>query len=265
MKQLKRVTNLAWGEFIVPDQSQNTEIAGARWMLMEVVSRVWPRFFEQLRARVYPTFARLAENTPGYWEPGWTFDAWQLQSDRDQQLTPVLLGWARAFHAEEPWILDGALQTLGMWRRDPALRESLDFGGFRASCCVDTLSSEEDRLFTFEDDGWDPQFQTWGSFRDSTVRKFERLLDSYKQRMSSRMESQGAVRARKRYRVAHLEWFALYQFGGRSATKILRYCPDLKGDSSTILKGVQAAADLLKWKSLHKPRKAPKARTRSFE
>jgi hypothetical protein len=29
MKQLKRVTNLAWGEFIVPDQSQNTEIAGA--------------------------------------------------------------------------------------------------------------------------------------------------------------------------------------------------------------------------------------------
>jgi hypothetical protein len=256
MKQGKPVRNLGWGEFILPDQSQNTEIAGARWEFTKMVRRVFPRFFEQLRERVYPSFARLAENRPGYWELGWTFETWQLQSDPDQQLMPCLLGWAREFHADETWILEGALQTLWLWNGDPKLRESLDMFGFRSSCCVDVLTSDEERLFTFEHEGWDPQTQRWGSFRDSIKGKFQKHLDTYERRLSSLMESRGAVRARKRYSADHFAWFALYQLGGLSATKILQQHPALKGDESTILKGVKTAAGLLQWTNVRKPRKA---------
>jgi hypothetical protein len=97
MKQRKEVRNLAWGEYIVPDQDQNSQIAGARWKLMEVVREVLPRFFEQLREQVYPTYARLAEDKPGYWETGWTFETWQLQSDRDRQVDALLGGVGESF------------------------------------------------------------------------------------------------------------------------------------------------------------------------
>jgi hypothetical protein len=82
MKKGKKVRNLAYGEYVSPEPSQNTEIAGARWMLIEAVSRVLPRFFEQLRDRVYPTFARLAENRQGFWEPGWTLAGIRLSISR---------------------------------------------------------------------------------------------------------------------------------------------------------------------------------------
>jgi hypothetical protein len=258
MKRGKQVRNLRFGEYILPVQSQNTELAAARWMLMETVSRVLPRFFEQLRDRVYPTFARLAESRPGYWERGCTMD----QSDPDQQLAPALLGWARAFHAEEPLILEGALQTLGLWHRDPESRESLDIGGFRYSCCVDTLS-DEDQQFTFEHYGWDPQFQRWASFRDSAIKKFQEHLAAYERRLSSSMESQGAVRVRKPYSAAYFDWFAWYQLCGWPLSVILGECPDLKGDESTILKGVKFVADLLQWKNIRNARKARKPRTRN--
>src|SRR5579863_8597631 len=119
MKPHKQSQILSWGEYILPDQSQNTEIAGSRWKFMGVVRQTMPRFFEELRRRVYPGYARLAENRPGYWERGWTFETWQLHSDRDQQLTPYLTAWARTFHAEETWILEGALQTLWLGHRNP--------------------------------------------------------------------------------------------------------------------------------------------------
>jgi hypothetical protein len=254
MKQDRPNRNLSWGEYILLGQTQNSEIAGSRWKFLQVVRGVVPRFFEQLRDRVYPTYARLAENRQGYWETGWTLETWQLQSDRDQQLTPCLIAWAKAFHVEETWILEGALQTLWLWSRDPELRASLDIGGFRPYCCVDTLISEEEMLFTFESDGWDPQFQRWDIFRKSIKEEFQRQLDAYEQRLRSLLESQGAVRARQRYSPNHFAWFALYQLGGLSTVRILQQRPDLKGDASTILKGVKTAACLMQWKHIRKGR-----------
>lgn len=259
-KESKRVRYPGWGEYIVTEQSENFQVAGARRKLMEAVQRVLPRFFEQLREQVYPTYARLAENRPGYWESGWTYETWQLVSDRDRQLTPYLMAWAKAFHVEETdWILQGALQTLALWHGHEKSRNSLDISGFRVYCCVDTLSSDEERLFTLEHCGWEPQSQTWASFRDIIQREFKRQLGAYEQRLRSLMESQGVVRARHRHSLKHFEWFALYQLGGMSTTRILQRCPDLKGDESTILKGVKTAAGLLQWKNIRKARKRKSA------
>src|ERR1035438_2156096 len=52
----------------------------------------------------------------------------------------------------------------------------------------------------------------------------------------------GAERVRCRYGANHFLWFASYQLGGMSPSKILRTCHNLKGDESTILKGVKTAA-----------------------
>jgi hypothetical protein len=242
-----------WGDYVLPDESQNTETAGARWLLIQTIAVVLPRFFEDLRDRVYPIFAHVLESRPGYWDSGWTFATWQLQPDPDQQLAPALLGWARRFHAEEAWVLDGALRTLWLWHRDPELREGLDIGGFRYACCADTLSSEEDREFTFTHAGWDPQIQRRKSFRDSIKKQFQTQLDVYEQRLASLMERGGAVRASKRYNCLHITWFALYQMRRMSSSKILQKHPELS-DESTILKGVKAAARLLQWQNLRKER-----------
>jgi hypothetical protein len=254
LKQPRHGPKIDWSDYVLPDQGQNTETAGARWLLIQEISLVFPGFFEELRDRVYPTFAHLMESRPDYWEPAWTFATWQLQPDPDRQLASVLSDWARRFHAEEPWILDGALRTLWLWHRDPELREYLDIGGFRYVCCADTLSSEEDREFTFTHAGWDPQFQRLEGFRHSLKKEFQTQLDAYEQRLSSLMELGGAVRARKRYNRVHISWFVLYQLGGMSSVKILHKHPDLKGDESTILKGVKATAHLLQWENVRKAR-----------
>lgn len=110
-------------------------------------------------------------------------------------------------------------------------------------------------MFQFEHAGWNPQLQRWTSFRDSIEKAFQSELKVYEQRSRSLMESQGAIRARRRFSADNFAWFALYQLGSMSAVRILRQRPDLKGDESTILKGVKTAAGLLQWKTIRKARK----------
>jgi len=257
MKPKVQCANFAWGEYILPDLNQNTEVVGARWEFIEVVRDVFPRFFEQLREQVYPNYASLVKSRSGYWETGWTFDTWQLNSDPERRLTPCLLAWAAKFNAaEETWILEGALQTLWFWHGHSEWRESLDTYGFHASCAVNTLSGGAESLFQFRHPGWDPQFQRWPSFRASIRRRFQSELKIYEQRLRSLVESQGAVRARSRFTSENFAWFALYQLGGMSTGRILKQYRDLEGDESTILKGVKTAANLLQWKHIRKGKKA---------
>ncbi len=63
------------------------------------------------------------------------------------------------------------------------------------------------------------------------------------------MQSRGAVRVRYSYSEDNLEWLALHQLAGMSATKILKQFVTLNlgGGESTILKGVKTAATLLHW------------------
>jgi hypothetical protein len=129
-------------------------VASARWQLLLALRRKVPEFFEQLRDEVYPAFARLTK--PGYWHTGFSFSMWQSRSDRDRELTPILMKWARRFRVEgETWILEGALQTLSTWNRFPHCRENLEILGFRKPVCVPGLIGDQEHAFHFEDEGWD--------------------------------------------------------------------------------------------------------------
>ena len=257
MKKQEPIGSLALGEYILPNQGGDNEIAGARWALVTALSRVLPKFFEQLRAQVYPVFSRVVEKRPSYWAPEWTFETWQELSASDPEFTRHLMAWAKSFHAGEEWILDGALRTLWMWHQDQDLRAVPYSDGFRTAWCVDTLSSDEERQFTFRHRDWNPQFERQASFHKSITEQFHASLKAYEERLCFVMESQGAVRARKGHSVDNFEWFALCQLGGMTATEILELRPDLKGDESTILKGVKTAARLLEWKNLRKMGKQP--------
>jgi hypothetical protein len=139
------------------------------------------------------------------------------------------------------------LHTLWLWHRHPDWRTALDISGFQSNCSGDSLTSDDERLFCFEDPGWDPEFQKWQRYSESIRKQFEQKLTAYEKRVRTLVESRGAIRAHGRFSAVNFEWFVLYQLANMSATKILRKSTRLRGDESTILKGVKIAATLLGW------------------
>jgi len=160
---------LVRGEYLVSDQGDDGQTVGARREFLNAARQVFPTFFEQLRENVYPQYALRAGNNPGYWHSGWKFQTWQLSSDRDNQLTRLLLRWARQFHAEEEWLLEGALQTLSLWHAYPQDRETLDVRGFYASVGGPVLIGDDEQRFEFQDWGWDPQSSRWSISCDGSA------------------------------------------------------------------------------------------------
>src|SRR5882724_772497 len=144
---------LIGGEYIISDRhDNNNQIASARWQFIQAIHRKVPAFGEQLRHDVYPSFARLAGKRTDYWETGWKFSTWQLHSDRNNELTPLLLAWAGTFNLEkEAWILEGALQTLWIWHKFADARRSLDLQGFRPNVCGKILIGDGEHRFSFEE------------------------------------------------------------------------------------------------------------------
>jgi hypothetical protein len=115
-----------------------------------------------------------------FWQPGWNFAHWQRHSDAHHQLTPILLDWARGFNMEgEPWILEGALQTLSDWHRWPQSRDALTFEGFRQYLAESGLITSAEHRFQFEDWGWDPSFSSSAGWLAHVRDSFEKALGVY--------------------------------------------------------------------------------------
>jgi hypothetical protein len=235
------------------DERQDNQVAAARWQFVEAIRCKVPVFFERLRDVVYPAYERFANGKPRYWERGWRFDTWQVVSDHkeadppvhpDNQLTPILLTWAREFNVNgETWILEGALQTLSDWHKSQESKEALDIWGFREWYCVPGLITPKDHGFKFEDGGWDPTFWRWEDWLPGVTKRFEESLLNYRQKMSKLIEQRGADRSAARFSAEHFEWLALYQCGNLSLDLILSRAPNV-GDKSTVSKGMKHAAKL---------------------
>jgi hypothetical protein len=233
------------GEYIISDRhDNNSQVASARWQFIQAVQCKVPAFGERLRKDVYPTFARLAGKRADYWQTGWMFSTWQLHSDRNNELTALLLAWAVAFNLEkEAWILEGALQTLWVWHKFADARSSLDLQGFRPNVCGKILIGDDEHRFIFEDWGWDPQLSSWRGYVASARKRFETDLRAHEKRIRALVQLRGGQRVIPRYSIEHLEWLALYHCGGWSLDRILK-CSPHAGDKTTISKGLHKAAQL---------------------
>jgi hypothetical protein len=236
---------LTASEYLVRNEDgQDDQMVGARWQFMEALGHVVPAFLELLRDQVYPEYARLTATNPDYWVMGWKLETWQLLSDRDNQLTPVLMAWARKFNVQgEDWILEGALQTLSYWHQFPEQRAALDSWGFRQWIAVSGLVSAEELRFRFSDGGWDPTFSSSTVWRTEVRKRFEDALDAHEQRMRKLVEERGAWPAVFRFSTDHFQWLALYQCGNLSLDSILHRAPHA-ADKTTISKGIHSAASL---------------------
>lgn len=236
---------LAGGEYFNSgDRHINNQVAGACWELIRATQRKLPDFAERLRKDVYPHYARLAGNTPDYWQTGWRFSTWQMRSDSNGELTQHLLDWANVFNlAGESWVLEGALETLHRWHKSPGRMSSLDIQGFCPRVGGRRLIGDAEHRFTFEDFGWDPLSLGWPEYRANVRKHFETALRVHEKQMRALAKARGARRAVPRYRVEHFEWLALYQCGEWSLDQI-RKAPRYAADKTTISKGLHTAAKL---------------------
>ena len=171
---------LAPGEYLKTGHREDDQTSGARRVLVAVVQSSVPKFFEELRDRLYPKYrryARVADHMPplspkglrrgpGYWKTGWHYDTWLAQSGPNR-FKPLLLSWAGDFgSAKETWVLEGALETLSAWHRHPDMLDALDVSRFCPPAAGRVLVDYE--TFLFRDTGWSPQFETLTSYRART-------------------------------------------------------------------------------------------------
>jgi hypothetical protein len=168
---------------------------------------------------------------------------WQSRSDRDREFTPILMRWAGRFNLDqEPWILEGALQTLLSWHKFPDCRERTEIVGFRKPVCVPGLISDSEHSFQFNDEGWDPTLLSFEGWRANVRERFKAALEQHRRQLEALVRERGGVPAAVRVSRDHFDWLALYHCGNASLQAIqakARY-----GDKSTISKGIHHAAEL---------------------
>ena len=242
-----RPRRLAPGAYLADGfESEDSQMWSARWEFIMAIRRNIPAFFELLRDEVYPAYARFSKlvsrPVSRYWERGWHFETWRKLSDPDYQLTPILVSWARRFNVEEEqWVLEGALQTLADWDKTPESREALEIWGFRRVIAEDTLISDHEHRFIFEDWGWDPQFQTEANWRQHVRNRFEQAVEAHITQIRTVIEDRGAKPAVSRYSLEHFDWLALYKCGGWTLESIP--APH-SGGKTTKWHGIRTAARL---------------------
>lgn len=154
----------------------------------------------------------------------------------------------------------GALRTLQGWYAAP---------DWRGTFVWDPHHPRRERVvvgraFDFHYQGWEVQLLTWQAYSKSLRQSFEEQLLENEKQARELAESMGLIRARRQYSTDNLEWFALYQFAGLSSKEIAdRYAAKGKVlQESAVLKGIKAAAKLVGWNQLRKPRQTRNRKTR---
>jgi hypothetical protein len=183
---------------------------------------------------------------------GWS---WVPRNADHENLSLALSKWATEFNVDDQWLVDEALRTLQGWYVAPDWRKSLRWNTQHARSGVGATGD----TFEFRFSGWETELLAWPTFKDSLHRSLEDQLTEYEKKTRALAVSKGLVLARRKYSPENLEWFVLYQFAGRSSTQIARGRHGEDADS-TVVKGIRAAAKLIGWKNLRRPRQNRKIR-----
>jgi hypothetical protein len=240
-KQKRRKTDiLAYAQFVSPDFGNSTQVSRARQALISATRRLCPEFFDALSKEVLPHYKTLAMNGYGL-EPS---SPSRLLPD-DSPLKESIYSWADRFNARTDWLIDDALNTLERWNSFPDFHESLRWFSYPV---FTSLGGTGDSFqFTFA--CWDTEFQTWASYEKALHKHLKGELSKYRLETETLARSVGLVRSTHKYSPDNFDWFVLYQFRGLRLTDIVQML-ERKIDSSTVLRGVQAAARLVGWNDL---------------
>jgi len=171
------------------------------------------------------------------------------------KLEEELTKWAKAFHLEDEWLLDRALQTLYDWHNNPTAKER--WGGLPAS--YKWVLAANERSFTFQDDGWGIEFESWEEFLERIQPALKVHLEEYRQRLVTLAATRGSKPAPRNPKQIHLLWLALYQCLGRSPGDVLEDTERRDMDVSSVTHAIERASKAIGL-SLRAPRKGRRAK-----
>ena len=154
--------------------------------------------------------------------------------------------------------MDDTLQALRGWYVAPEYRESLRWNVFHSN----VASGATGKPFEFHFERWETERRSWSSYNASVRKSFEQELSKYEKETRKRAESCRLVRAQRKHSQENFDWFVLYQFAGLTYREIAARItsPEIHREdpSSTVRKGVKAAAKLVGWGRLRTRKKQAK-------
>jgi hypothetical protein len=243
----RKPPKLAFFNEYLPPGSDNEEVYRARLLLIEAIKRCVPEFLQELLTIAFPLYENLADGGYNFNRIVWGPSAYQLLTE-DRGLKRALADWSARFNAQRELVLVGALRTMRDWRTNRESRERLKWNTVNLLYGLAAQISEE---FRFR--AWDVQSELWPAYRRALLDE----LTKYEQKTRESAEAHGLRRARRTYSPVNLEWFALFQFAGKSYKEI---ADKYTTDESTVLKGIKAAAKLVAWDRLRQPNRHGKIR-----
>ncbi len=126
-------------------------------------------------------------------------------------LRECLRQWARRYSLLEQWCLERALATLDRWVDDEPGEETPGWAATVTSIGRVT-DDDEERLFSFEDRGWEPAEELWGRAEARIRAAFEEQLATYRELMEARAASKGMERTPSaKKNPEHYEWLVHFQ------------------------------------------------------
>ncbi|MFN7996330.1 MAG: hypothetical protein U0Q18_22145 [Bryobacteraceae bacterium] len=270
----RKTERLLPSEHVIPGKPADNQTCKARWEFIKALRSNVPLFFESLRDEVFPHFARVLEvhrrptrggwrtacgdqlpsrypgrgviisdGEPCYYRRGWDLPTWEVHADPNCELRPVLIKWAESFNIRhDQWILEGALQVLSDWHRQPDCRHELDVWGLRPFFDPAPLALPKklpESRFEFQFRAWDPQYESRAKWHASLNTQFKAAVNSHLVSKTLLMQRVNAKPANSRYSPEHFVWLALYKCGGAKLDSL----PGAQ-DYSVKYRGILAAAKL---------------------
>jgi hypothetical protein len=260
-----------FGEYVSSQPRSSEDVHQARRQLIELTLKVLPEFLRTLSSKVFPLFEQLAARD-GLSKPDFNFQRTLNLWPCDPHAAPYdaltdegglkaeLAAWAHKYNANVDWVVVGALRTLQLWRRVPEARMELRWDAMRLSSSGPLNSAHQNSNqslpewidsqmarggFELCHQHWNPQLQSWVAYREVLRKRFDEILLDYEKTMRRVAEASGLVATRRQYSKVNLEWFILRQFAGMTLIEIVERSG--ANDESTVLKGVNAAKDLIAW------------------
>lgn len=165
--------------------------------------------------------------------------------DKLSNLEDALCRWSERFNLTDEWCLDHALQTLAHWVSSGEL-ENFDWQYKLKS--YDFEESNGDGIRTFKYLAWNPEADTWSSYKQRTEKALAEELANYRKQVEQSVKASKQYIAREKTSGEHYKWLIYFQIEGLTVEGvIIKY--QLKGhripSRSSVSEAIYSLASLI--------------------
>jgi hypothetical protein len=191
----------------------------------------------------------------------------ELMGDLAEEILSTLANWICTFHLWSRPVVQLVILTLSDWKRLELKNEAPKGGrwGQRVDFYADPKRNQKDEILRFYSYGampslsvnydlefrmeqaWDPFQETWSSAGPRIRKAFKETLNQYRLQVIEAAKVQDGRKVRhKRSSREHFQWLVYYQVLGMSHEGVVEQnASGARNDRSTIIEGIESAANLL--------------------